>query len=655
MLLKGVDKISLTTDLWKSKPQKIEYMVLTGHFVDCEWKLQKRVLNFVHLPPPRKGRDIANCIFKCLKEWDIENKVFTISVDNATANDTCIQVLKDTFSLTKRLICEGKLFHVRCCAHILNIMVQHGLKQVKTIIINVHDSVDYINQSEQRLQKFSELVQQFNLKERRLVLECKTRWNSTYDMLACAIKFKKVFARLAQEDGNYLYCPNADDWVKIEKLVDILEVFSDTTNIISGSEYPTSNLFLAEIYRIKVLLDTHSKSSDDFIKALVTNMKERFDKYWGQCNLLMAIAAVLDPRMKMKVVEITFPKMFPSDTSRENVYKVKDVLHELYNEYVIMYSPNSGESDESRGTAFVCTRGNTRGLSELLRAVRSEDTIESRKSEVDDYLDEGCYVPLEDECFDALQWWKDKSMKFRILSRLAADILAVPIATVASEATFSAGSRVIDPYRASLSSDTVQMLLCTGDWCRSLHGLKRKNKELEEAEDKNKDKELGEAEDEDRQGIKDTIEAGDGSVMNLCSLEMAIRIHPWRVLRQFGRVKKIPPQDTEVVEPELLTPGMVEDWSRRWVDRTSWTVRGTPETTRVTDAYTRDYPDVLSVVGDVPPSVFGRLGERAGVRDRLGPRVEERLPVRDRLSLAVVVPESGDEAESSRATRRRRV
>ncbi|KAK9669809.1 hypothetical protein RND81_13G155700 [Saponaria officinalis] len=195
MLLKGVEKISLTTDLWKSKPQKIEYMVLTGHFVDCEWKLQKRVLNFVHLPPPRKGRDIANCIFKCLKEWDIENKVFTVSVDNATANDTCIQVLKDTFSLTKRLICGGKLFHVRCCAHILNIMVQHGLKQVKTIIINVHDSVDYINQSEQRLQKFSELVQQFNLKERRLVLECKTRWNSTYDMLACAIKFKKVFAR----------------------------------------------------------------------------------------------------------------------------------------------------------------------------------------------------------------------------------------------------------------------------------------------------------------------------------------------------------------------------------------------------------------------------------------------------------------------------
>lgn len=72
-ILKDVDRISLTTDLWCNKPQRIEYMVLTGHFVDKDWKLQKR--SFVHIPPPRKGKDIANCIFKCLKEWEIENKV----------------------------------------------------------------------------------------------------------------------------------------------------------------------------------------------------------------------------------------------------------------------------------------------------------------------------------------------------------------------------------------------------------------------------------------------------------------------------------------------------------------------------------------------------------------------------------------------------
>ncbi|KAK4386154.1 putative AC transposase [Sesamum angolense] len=57
---------------------------------------------------------------------------------------------------------------------------------------------------------------------------------------------------------------------------------------------------------------------------------------------------------------------------------------------------------------------------------------------------------------------------------MASDLLAVPITTVASEATFSVGSRVIDKYRASLTSDTVQVLMCGGDWLRKRFGVKKK-------------------------------------------------------------------------------------------------------------------------------------------------------------------------------------
>ena len=66
--LKSVDKISITTDIWKSG-QKISYMVVTAHFIDHEWKLQKRVLNFVDVPPPHSGIAIADAIWKCLLEW----------------------------------------------------------------------------------------------------------------------------------------------------------------------------------------------------------------------------------------------------------------------------------------------------------------------------------------------------------------------------------------------------------------------------------------------------------------------------------------------------------------------------------------------------------------------------------------------------------
>jgi hypothetical protein len=56
---------------------------------------------------------------------------------------------------------------------------------------------------------------------------------------------------------------------------------------------------------------------------------------------------------------------------------------------------------------------------------------------------------------------------------MAQDILSIPITTVSSESTFSAGGRVIDHYRASLASKTVEILLCEAIWVRALHGLSK--------------------------------------------------------------------------------------------------------------------------------------------------------------------------------------
>ncbi|KAK9042333.1 hypothetical protein V6N11_017410 [Hibiscus sabdariffa] len=67
-------------------------------------------------------------------------------------------------------------------------------------------------------------------------------------------------------------------------------------------------------------------------------MKERFTKYWDECNLLMAIGSVMDPRLKMRAVEIAFPKMFPLNLVRGNISKVKDIIYQLFDEYLRMYS-----------------------------------------------------------------------------------------------------------------------------------------------------------------------------------------------------------------------------------------------------------------------------------------------------------------------------
>jgi len=52
------------------------------------------------------------------------------------------------------------------------------------------------------------------------------------------------------------------------------------------------------------------------------------------------------------------------------------------------------------------------------------------------------------------------------LSKVAKDIFAVPVSSVPSESAFTAGKKVVDPFRACLTPKTVEALICTNDWLR---------------------------------------------------------------------------------------------------------------------------------------------------------------------------------------------
>ncbi|KAK1406563.1 hypothetical protein QVD17_41992 [Tagetes erecta] len=464
-MLKRVNMISLTSDCWTSN-QTIGYMCLTAHFVDIDWKLNKCIIGFNELAPPHSGEVISDGILECLIKWGIQDKIGTITLDNASNNDRAAIILMNNFRVKRKLHFDGHFFHVRCCAHILNLVVQDGLVTIEVCISKVREGMKYFKKSYGRLLKFGEIAVSLGINTRRsLCTDIKTRWNSTHRMLQSAIHYKEAFEGYAVRDSNFVWCPTKDEWTRAEKVSKLLVVFLKATNLFSGSTYPTSNLFLTEIYKVKKEISLAFISNDPFLKGMSKPMYEKFDKYWGEIGVLMSIASILDPRYKMLSVEWTFGRLYQEDERRSRVEEVNNTLKTLFEKYHNAFMASKVATSRSRNSTS--SNEPNQDLDDDFHVFLKKRPVQiEQNSELVVYLGEP-----NDECgeskFDVLKWWSQHSSKFPVLSRLAKDIFGIPITTVASESAFSAGGRILDDYRSSLSKDMVELLVCGSDWLKA--------------------------------------------------------------------------------------------------------------------------------------------------------------------------------------------
>ena len=172
----------------------------------------------------------------------------------------------------------------------------------------------------------------------------------------------------------------------------------------------------------------------------------------------------------------------PEEVAKENIIKVRESLEKLYDEYVALSLEESSSMEVDIGTnnpasSTIANTSIMTGFDQILSMVREKEAVPPLKSELSAYLDEGNYYPNSNtNSFSALEWWRNNNMKYKILSKMAADILVIPISTVASKSTFSAGGRVIDEFRSRLNEESIEAFICGGDWLRHKYNLKKKSK-----------------------------------------------------------------------------------------------------------------------------------------------------------------------------------
>uniref|UniRef100_A0A1J3J3A9 Zinc finger BED domain-containing protein RICESLEEPER 2 n=1 Tax=Noccaea caerulescens TaxID=107243 RepID=A0A1J3J3A9_NOCCA len=326
-------RVCFTADMWSARTTMRSYICLTAHYIDDSWRLHNKILALCDFEAPHTGDEIATKVLDSLKEWGLEQKVFSFTLDNATSNTSMLGILKNRLQLANKLPCDGKFLHVRCSAHILNLIVKEGLLLIGGLLESIRNSVKFVKATRARIDSFAAYSNSLGIDSKAgLSLDVPTRWNSTYLMLARALKHRKAFASLHLCDRNYKTLPSEAEWERGEKLCDLLKPFNTITTYFSGVKYPTANIYFMQVWKIELLLKKYSVCDDIDVKLMALKMKTKFAKYWDEYSIVLAMGAVLDPRFKTLILKSAYDKLDPS-TSEKKVEVVKKNLKLLYEEY----------------------------------------------------------------------------------------------------------------------------------------------------------------------------------------------------------------------------------------------------------------------------------------------------------------------------------
>ena len=125
----------------------------------------------------------------------------------------------------------------------------------------------------------------------------------------------------------------ARHWYLAEKILEFLELFYDSTVVLSGVYYPTSPLILHHMLEISSHL--HASEKDQNLIAIVYHMKLKFLKYWQNIPLLYLFVFILDPRAKMRGLFRVLELLKESTGCDYTSYyaDVKAEIYKLFNKY----------------------------------------------------------------------------------------------------------------------------------------------------------------------------------------------------------------------------------------------------------------------------------------------------------------------------------
>ncbi|GJX66658.1 zinc finger BED domain-containing protein RICESLEEPER 2-like protein [Tanacetum coccineum] len=263
---------------------------------------------------------------------------------------------------------DGRFYHSRCVAHIINLVVQDGLavpainaikESFKTMLKDVFKS------SARNHQRYIKICSEAGKPCLSPNWDIPIRWNSTYHMFLCGLKQRSTlmyFHDLLASKGKCQHFP-AENWVTIESITQLLEVFNNATKILSGVYYPTSPLVLQQIFFMSNKLTEYELNGGIF-PSMVKPMKEKLKKYFQKMPPIITCVAALNPCFNVNGVELLIESISTDLEFFDDSYATKakkyfnDSLEGLYNIYYAKYGNPTTESSSGASSSRASGGGN---------------------------------------------------------------------------------------------------------------------------------------------------------------------------------------------------------------------------------------------------------------------------------------------------------
>uniref|UniRef100_A0A8C5MMB6 BED-type domain-containing protein n=1 Tax=Leptobrachium leishanense TaxID=445787 RepID=A0A8C5MMB6_9ANUR len=426
-------KVHVTLDTWSSKHGQGRYISFTAHWVTLiaarRDPRRGSVLELIHPPHLQKA--------VCIRSGQVQRWLTQHQLELG-------MIICDNGSNLLSALCKGKLTHVPCLAHVLNLVVQRFLTKypgLPELLIQARKVCSHFRRSFPASVRLAEIQREFHLPTNRLICDMPTRWNSTLAMLQHLHK--------QQRDASTVLSPFEEATRMVSR---DSACISDTIPLVFLLEHTLRGI-------IDVALEAEQREEEEAFPSsqgpsLSADSIPR-DHYW--------LATLLDPRYKGKVAELILP------AQREHrMTKLEDALkRNLCNTFpgTVRLPSADTRASEAAGDQRNSGEGQGRLTDAFLNffSPRRPGTsnvgthCQRLHHMVQDYL--GARADLDTfPADDPLAYWVLRLDHWPELSQYAMQLLGCPSSSVLSERMFSAAGGFVTDKRVRLSTDSVDRL-----------------------------------------------------------------------------------------------------------------------------------------------------------------------------------------------------